>query len=180
MPPLRVTDKDIELILGLRVDENGNPRGSRVISELLLAKHNRKMHFATVNRVLQQNRAERTTVLREKVQEQVGATVSADIAVLDEMVSTLLDVFRKGRPMNAEDLPVAIAKKRIVMTPRDWNGVSAQLKAALETRFRLAGVDGGEDKEQGKTLSESLRGVMLELYPLANKTEEEAEALGKG
>ncbi len=168
MSKARMTEADVQLILKLRVDEEGNRRSSRAIAQVLRERHGRDFHFTTVHRVMQLHDAERAEITREVVKEKLSGTLCSDLDILEEMIRTQLVTWRAARPLPGK--APAPSEGRIEMTHRDWNSLSRELRESVQLRVKLAG---GEPVVEPQDVG-WLQSVQGEIYPLA-EPEEDAE-----
>lgn len=168
----RLTDADRADILALRVLPSGDRRTAAEIKEIMDGR-GRVFHVSTVSDVLAKVIAERGEILRAQVRKEIGSKVASDLVVVEEMMATLLDVFRRGRPLSDAEAAMmsklAPEQQRIRMSAQSWNGTTGELAKLIGMRMRLAGVDDGEQKDHATTIAVALRDAMLSVYPLANK-----------
>lgn len=170
MRKARMTEADVQLILKLRVDEEGNRRSSRAIAQVLRERHGRDFHFTTVHRVMQLHDAERAEITREVVKEKLSGTLCSDLDILEEMIRTQLVTWRAARPLPGKS--PAPSEDRIEMAHKDWNSLSRELRESVQLRVKLAG---GEPVPEQQDVG-WLQSVQGEIYPLA-EPEEAAEGV---
>lgn len=164
MPAKKTTFEDELLIGRLRIDEQGNHRPLRELARLMAEQHGRQLHFSTIARVVQHMDAERRELARTVLEEKLHPAIGSDLAVLEEMLATELEVWRSGRPrpVSAEDDP-----GRIAMAHRDWNGLSKEIRELVALRLKLSGATADQEEQaRGLDVGKAVGELLVEIYRL--------------
>jgi hypothetical protein len=152
MAQLKMTERDEQLILELRVDKKGNQRGSRAIAALLAEEYGREFHFSTVAGVLRRHRLEREEIVRGVLAEKLGQTITADLTTLDEVLRHEMEVWLAGKPKIGIDGRVT-AQNDVPLY--HWTGLGREIREVVAKRLELAGASRQEPDDELSSLSDA-------------------------
>lgn len=179
MPPNtpKITEADEQLILSLRVDEQGNYRTHRAIADLLKDR-GRSLSHSSVGVVLRKHREERAEVARTVLQDTLQHSLSTDLQTLDQVLLHELEVWMAGKPRIVDGEPVPT--KHVSLSA--WTVLGREVRETVAQRIKLAGVDDAERPDDvAQYTDDDLDAELLRLRNIvAEQSGPETAAAGPG
>lgn len=148
----KLTPELEELIVSLRLTLEGNRKSTRQISgELKEMGHD--ISHVTVSKVLKGHTEELREKSRELAFSALEGTVPKDVAITNELLHGVMQVWRKGQPQIDEN-----GKQIGGVSVVAWNGLTKQAVSIIAMRMTLAGItnDGNSGASESDLSNEEL------------------------